>query len=271
MPYRRLLTVAVAAAILVFPATALADHGSDATAGVTLAGTIEIEHSDDFAEQAFGLALLPANAHTAAQAPASRRGRGAPRRRARRSERPDRGRRARAPLRGFDPAGPGADHRGRGDGCAKTVVIMFNFANDTRTPYTQDQLRSQVFTGAGSVNAYYQEQSFGLVSFTGKYRADGDVWGWFTIARRAARAQLHDLGGRGETEGDRGRRRSHRLSAHRLLLPAGVELRLGRAGVRPRQRELDQRRAQHARDRRTSWATTSASTMPARTVVPPAA
>jgi len=62
-----------------------------------------------------------------------------------------------------------------------TAVILFNFSNDTRQPWTTDAVRSAVFTGASSVNAYYQEQSFGRVSFVGKVRTDGDVYGWYTI------------------------------------------------------------------------------------------
>ena len=66
-------------------------------------------------------------------------------------------------------------------GAHKVAVLMFNFSNDTRQPYTSDQLRSAVFTGTTSANAYLQEASHGLLSLTGKLRSDGDVFGWYTI------------------------------------------------------------------------------------------
>jgi chitodextrinase len=63
----------------------------------------------------------------------------------------------------------------------RAAVILFNFQNDTRTPVTQGGIRGTVFTNSNSVNEYYKEQSSGTVSLTGKFRSDGDVYGWFTI------------------------------------------------------------------------------------------
>jgi chitodextrinase len=95
-------------------------------------------------------------------------------------------------------------------GAHKVAVLMFNFTNDTKQPYTADQLRSAVFTGTTSANAYLTEASHGLLSLTGKLRSDGDVFGWYTIpydtsscqfsnwasaARSAAQAAGVDLSG----------------------------------------------------------------------------
>ncbi len=63
------------------------------------------------------------------------------------------------------------------------AVVLVNFTDDTRTPFTTDQMRSQVFTDPHSVSAFFAEQSFGRVSFTGRVSANGDVFGWYTVAR----------------------------------------------------------------------------------------
>jgi hypothetical protein len=55
------------------------------------------------------------------------------------------------------------------------AVIMFNFADDRRRPYTADEARRIVFTGDDSVNAFLSESSFGRVGLV------GDVFGWHTI------------------------------------------------------------------------------------------
>jgi hypothetical protein len=55
------------------------------------------------------------------------------------------------------------------------AVIMFNFADDRRRPYTADEARRIVFTGDDSVNAFLSESSFGRVGLA------GDVFGWHTI------------------------------------------------------------------------------------------
>jgi hypothetical protein len=63
----------------------------------------------------------------------------------------------------------------------KVAVILLNFQNNTAEPWTPDQVRGTVFTNANSVNAYFQEESSGDFSLTGKVRADGDVYGWYTV------------------------------------------------------------------------------------------
>jgi hypothetical protein len=63
----------------------------------------------------------------------------------------------------------------------KPAIIMFNFQNDTSQPFQADFPRGVVFTNPDSVRAYYLENSYGHNSITGKYRPDGDVFGWYTI------------------------------------------------------------------------------------------
>lgn len=65
----------------------------------------------------------------------------------------------------------------------KVAVILANFTNNTAQPLTQDTARAMVFTGTTSSNAYFKEVSFGVRSLVGKVRADGDVFGWYTLAR----------------------------------------------------------------------------------------
>jgi hypothetical protein len=61
-------------------------------------------------------------------------------------------------------------------GPVRTVaVILFNFTDDRRRPYTAEEARRIVFAGDDSVNTYLQESSFGRVSLV------GDVLGWYTI------------------------------------------------------------------------------------------
>lgn len=63
----------------------------------------------------------------------------------------------------------------------KVAVILFNWQNNPVQPYTKDTAKSVTFTGAGSVNSYYQEISFNKVGFTGHLSPDGDVFGWYTV------------------------------------------------------------------------------------------
>jgi hypothetical protein len=66
-------------------------------------------------------------------------------------------------------------------GPRKTGVILFNFSSDSSQPWSAAGARSEVFTGSQSANVFYEEESYGTVSLTGDVRADGDVFGWFTI------------------------------------------------------------------------------------------
>lgn len=67
-------------------------------------------------------------------------------------------------------------------GQKKVAVIVFNWQGDQRKPFTPAQVRETIFTNGDSTNSYYKEQSFGQVGLTGKTRADGDVFGWYTIS-----------------------------------------------------------------------------------------
>jgi gametolysin peptidase M11/hemolysin type calcium-binding protein len=60
------------------------------------------------------------------------------------------------------------------------AVILFNFADDRRRPFTADEARDIVFTGEGSVDAYLRESSFGRLGLT------GEVFGWHTINESSA-------------------------------------------------------------------------------------
>lgn len=66
-------------------------------------------------------------------------------------------------------------------GPRRTAVILFNFSSDTSQPWSVAGARSEVFTGSQSANVFYEEESYGGISLTGDLRADGDVFGWFTL------------------------------------------------------------------------------------------
>lgn len=63
----------------------------------------------------------------------------------------------------------------------KVAVILINFRNNTSQPLTQEQVRNVIYTSPKSVNAFYQEASFGNLRLTGIRRPDVDVFGWYTI------------------------------------------------------------------------------------------
>ncbi|HWA52749.1 MAG TPA: Ig-like domain-containing protein [Solirubrobacterales bacterium] len=87
---------------------------------------------------------------------------------------------------GFDKVvgaakGAGAGTAAIAQGPRKTAVILFNFSGDSGQPWSAAGARSEVFTGSQSVNAFYEEESYGGISLTGDVRPDGDVFGWFTL------------------------------------------------------------------------------------------
>jgi hypothetical protein len=63
----------------------------------------------------------------------------------------------------------------------EVAVIGFRFPGDPAQPWSLEQTRQQVFTGASSANAFYQEESYGDISVTGKLSPEGDVFGWYTV------------------------------------------------------------------------------------------
>jgi hypothetical protein len=76
----------------------------------------------------------------------------------------------------------------------KVAVILAVFSNDTAPPMTPDAVRSLVFTDVKSTNAYFKEVSFGVRSLVGKVRADGDVFGWYTLAASSSPCDYQNWG-----------------------------------------------------------------------------
>ncbi len=66
-------------------------------------------------------------------------------------------------------------------GPRKVGVILINFSSDSRQPWSVAGARTEVFTDSQSANVFYEEESYGGISLTGDLRADGDVFGWFTL------------------------------------------------------------------------------------------
>lgn len=66
-------------------------------------------------------------------------------------------------------------------GPRKTAVVLFTFQGEPTSPWSPDETRSKVFTGSNSANAFYEEESYGDVSLTGKLNSNGDVFGWLHI------------------------------------------------------------------------------------------
>jgi hypothetical protein len=62
------------------------------------------------------------------------------------------------------------------------AVLLFRFPGDPAVPWSPEETRSKIFTASNSVNAFYNEESYGQISLTGKLRPDGDVFGWFSLA-----------------------------------------------------------------------------------------
>ncbi|HVY77650.1 MAG TPA: hypothetical protein VG898_04000 [Solirubrobacterales bacterium] len=66
-------------------------------------------------------------------------------------------------------------------GPRKVAVVLVTFPGESSAPWSPQESRSEVFTGANSVNAFYEEESYGEISLTGKLSPDGDVFGWLRI------------------------------------------------------------------------------------------
>jgi len=63
--------------------------------------------------------------------------------------------------------------RGPSVGAQSTLVILFNFSDNTSTPYSTATAQSVTFS---ETNAFYQENSFGQTWL------EGTTTGWYTIA-----------------------------------------------------------------------------------------
>ncbi len=68
-----------------------------------------------------------------------------------------------------------------GLGTKRVAVIMFNWADNPVQPFTAAQVREQIFTSPTSTNAFFAEISFRQLAIAGFQRADGDVFGWYTL------------------------------------------------------------------------------------------
>lgn len=64
----------------------------------------------------------------------------------------------------------------------KTAVLLINPGGGGGFPWSEQSARSEVFTAANSASAFYQEESYGEISLTGKLREDGDVFGEFSVS-----------------------------------------------------------------------------------------
>lgn len=84
-------------------------------------------------------------------------------------------------VQGEAEATDGVQQLAASGGTQKTAVVLVNFANDTSTPVTAEQLKSRVFTGSGSVSDFYEQQSGGTVDLGGIDDPSGDVFGWWTL------------------------------------------------------------------------------------------
>ena len=60
-------------------------------------------------------------------------------------------------------------------GDQRVLVFLVNFTNTTAQPWSASQVQSVMFTATNSTNRYFQDTSFGQVSFS------GDVVGWYTV------------------------------------------------------------------------------------------
>ena len=72
-------------------------------------------------------------------------------------------------------------------GDRSVAVIAFNFASDTRTPWTTAAIEGDILTDPDSSAAFYREQSYDGI------RLDGDVFGWYTIAANPATCSFSDV------------------------------------------------------------------------------
>jgi chitodextrinase len=70
----------------------------------------------------------------------------------------------------------------------QTAVILLNFTDDARQPWTPSAIWDLMFGASASVNAYYQEVSYGSTSFT------GSVFGWVTIPYDSTSCDYWDWG-----------------------------------------------------------------------------
>lgn len=71
------------------------------------------------------------------------------------------------------------------EGPRKVAVLLMNVPGGFGGTWSPGEARSKVFTASNSVNAFYEDESYGEISLTGKLRPDGDVFGWYTLAPKS--------------------------------------------------------------------------------------
>ncbi len=68
----------------------------------------------------------------------------------------------------------------------KIATILFNFQNNTSTPYSAALAKDFVYkndpTNSNNVNGFFNEQTYRKINLTGKVDKTGDVYGWYTLA-----------------------------------------------------------------------------------------
>jgi chitodextrinase len=169
------LAAIVGLALLVGPAGA--NNGSGPIAGVaaTLSGTISAEHGDDFAHGretdkhyfldtssgSVALDLAPGDPEPQVGALGHARG-------------TLHGSVLTVPAGGLTTTAPSTTATAL-SGTKTVAVLMFNFSNDTSTPWTSAYTQGVVFDNTNSVAQFYQQSSGGALTVTGA------VFGWYTI------------------------------------------------------------------------------------------
>ncbi len=64
-------------------------------------------------------------------------------------------------------------------GAQNTLVIRFNWLNDTSEPFLASAIDTQLYSGAGSTNVFYQENSYNQLSFPGD--TNNVTTSWYTL------------------------------------------------------------------------------------------
>ena len=170
MSRRLFLALTAVLAVVTLAPVALAHEGSGKT---TVEGTLRVWHGDTFDSPVSvgeGIDTTIAGLIPLEQAPASTASLAGKRVRASGVRRG----KALAVSGSVQPSGP-TNAVAAATGTKSVAVLLFNFTGDTREPWTTTGVRNVVFDGAGSVNAYYQDASYGQMSVS------GDVFGWYTI------------------------------------------------------------------------------------------
>ncbi|HUY85124.1 MAG TPA: hypothetical protein VMU97_01265 [Candidatus Dormibacteraeota bacterium] len=86
-----------------------------------------------------------------------------------------------APVAAADLDPSGINMRIGAVGQHKTAVVLVNFEDDQRQPFTAEQVDAAMFTAPNSVSSYFNEVSFGKLVLTGEYNPSGDVYDWVRL------------------------------------------------------------------------------------------